>query len=159
MTKQEKLDIKLLMTGIKGSLFDEQWHNIVNEFPFVLQDDDDIEDDCLIPEELIITNEDPVSIGRKSMKRKSELAMDNLQLEAAVRDIRQAYGVTFDLIHGVAIGHEQAMGFYVNSKQTFYRPYSGHDGAIAFASNENESAYLRSLGYVSLKELKDVDSN
>ena len=161
MTKQEKLAVKSSLLRIKDSLFRDAWEDIVEEHPYVLQDDDDIEDDILIPEELIITNagQDPVYIGKLSMKRKSELARGNAKLNVAVDNIKEAYGVTFQLIHGVAEGHEESIGFYVNSKQAFYRPYSSYDGAISFAADDNEAAYLRSLGYVSLKELKDVDSN
>lgn len=158
MTKQEKLDIKFLMTGIKDSLFPEQWDNIVQEFPFVLQDDDDIDEDAVIPD-VVITSHDPVRRGKGLMMRKSELAKNNEDLSAFTRDVQQAYGVTFALIHGVAQGYEEAVGFYVRSGEVFYRPYSNNDGAISFASNEDEAAYLCSLGYVSLKELKDADNN
>lgn len=158
MTKQEKLDIKQLMTGIKGYLFPEQWDNIVQEFPFVLQDDEDIDDDA-ITTDVVVTSDDPITRGRESIKRKSEIAQNNEDLSGFVRDVQHAYGVTFNLIDGVAQDYEEAVGFYVNSKQAFYRPYSSHDGAISFASNEDEAAYLRSLGYVSFKELKDADSN
>lgn len=158
MTKQEKLDIKFLMTGIRGSLFPEQWDNIVQEFPFVLQNDDDIDDDA-ITTDVVVTSDDPVTRGKESIKRKSQLALNNEGLSAFTRCVWQAYGVTFSLIHGVAQDYEQAVGFYIHSSEAFYRPYSSSDGAISFASNEDEAAYLRSLGYVSFKELKDTDSN
>ena len=159
MTKQEKLDIKLLMTGIKGSLFPEQWDNIVQEFPFVLQDDEDIDDDVIIPEELEITNDNPIVRGMASIRKKRDIAGESVWLTKFVDEVSKLYGVEFALILGVAQGEEENVGFYVQSKQAFYRPYSSDDGAISFASNEYEAAYLRSLGYVSFKELKDADNN
>ena len=158
MTKQEKLDIKLLMTGIRGSLFPEQWDNIVQEFPFVLQDDNDIDDDA-ITTDVVVTSDSPVIRGRESIKKKSTSAQNNEDLSVFTRRVGQAYGVTFSLIHGVAQGYEECVGFYIRSKEAFYRPFSANDGAISFASNEDEAAYLRSLGYVSFKELKDAESN
>jgi len=159
MTKQEKLDIKLLMTGIKDSLFPEQWDNIVQEFPFVLQDDEDIDDDAITIEDVVVTSDSPVIRGRESIKKKSTSAQNNEDLFAFTRDVKKAYGVTFSLIHGVAQGYEECVGFYIHSKEAFYRPFSANDGAISFASNEDEAAYLRSLGYVPFKELKDAESN
>jgi hypothetical protein len=161
MTKQEKLDIKLLMTGIKGSLFPEQWDNIVQEFPFVLQEDEDIDDDAIVKEaDNDYTGGNPIEKGEKSIYKKSEYVANNYSaFERYVHAIASAYEVTFQLISGVAKGVEEHVGFYVNSKEAFYRPHSRTDGAISFASNEDEAAYLRSLGYVSLKELKDADNN
>ena len=158
MTKQEKLDIKLLMTGIRGSLFPEQWDNIVQEFPFVLQDDEDIDDDA-ITSDVVVTSDNPVIRGKKSINKKSQLAQNNEDLRAFTRDVQNAYGVTFQLIHGVAQDYEESVGFYIRSSEAFYRPHSSSDGAISFASNSDEAAYLRSLGYVSFKELKDTDSS
>lgn len=159
MTKQEKLDIKFLMTGIKGSLFPEQWDNVVQEFPFVLQEDEDIDDDAITIEDVVVTSDSPVIRGRESIKKKSTSAQNNEDLSAFTRDVQQAYGVTFALIHGVAQGYEECVGFYIRSKEAFYRPYSNNEGAISFASNSDEAEYLRTLGYVPFKELKDADSN
>jgi len=159
MTKQEKLDIKLLMTGIRGSLFPEQWDNIVQEFPFVLQDDEDIDDDAITIEDVVVTSDSPVIRGRESIKRKSQLAQDNDDMYLFTIHVKNVYGVPFAPIDGIAQGHEKYVGFYVHSKSAFYRPFSANDGAISFASNEDEAAYLRSLGYVPFKELKDAESN
>jgi hypothetical protein len=158
MTKQEKLDIKLLMTEIKDSLFPEKWDNVVQEFPFVLQDDEDIDDDA-ITSDVVVVSGDPVARGKESIKRKSQLAQNNEDLSAFTRDVQIAYGVTFALIHGVAQDYEEAVGFYIHSKQVLYRPYSSCEGAISFASNKDEVAYLRTLGYVPLNEIKDIDSS
>lgn len=155
MTKQEKLDIKLLMTGIKGSLFPEQWDNAVQEFPFILQDDGDIEDDVLIKEETKLN-----LTGEESMRKKSNKISDlGDTIYDCVSEIESQFDVTLQLINGVAQGYEKNVGFYVRSDEAFYRPYSATDGAISFASNYDEAEYLRSLGYVSLKKLKDVDNN
>lgn len=161
MTKQEKLDIKQLMTGIKGSLFPEQWDNVVQEFPFVLQEDEDIDDDAIVKEaDNDYTGGNPKDKGEKSISKKSDYVANNYSaFERYVHEIASAYGVTFALIHGVAQGYEEAVGFYVRSGEAFYRPFSANDGAISFASNSDEAEYLRTLGYVPFKELKDADSN
>lgn len=159
MNKQEKIAVKNSLLKIKDSLFRDAWEDIVEDHPFVTQDDDDIEDDAEIIVQSLSTEDNPIIRGRESIKSKSNKACNSYNLESGVELAASIYDVTFDLIKGVAIGVEANVGFYVNSKQAFYRPYSDYDGAISFASNSDEAAYLRSLGYVSFKELKDADNN
>lgn len=159
MNKQEKIAVKNSLLKIKESLFRDAWEDIVEDHPFVIQDDDDIEDDAEIIVQSLSTEDNPIFRGRESIKIKSIKASNRHDLESGVEKAASIYGVTFALINGVAIGEEANVGFYVNSKQAFYRPYSTYDGAISFASNEDEAEYLRSLGYVSFKELKDDGCN
>lgn len=153
MTKQEKLDIKLLMTGIKDSLLSGQWDNIVEEFPFILQHNDDIEDDIVV--EPPTTELPSVERGKRSIRASSEDCDNDHEIEKAFSIIQSRYAVTFAPINGVACGVEAYVGAYVYEKQMFYRHYSdyGEDGALAFCRNEDEAAYLRTLGYKPLSEL------
>lgn len=154
MTKQEKLDIKLLMTGIKDSILDSQWDNIVEEFPFILQHNDDIEDDIVV--EPPTTELPSVERGKRSIRASSEDCDNDPDIEDAFSTIQSRYNITFAPIYGIAIGVEAHVGAYVHEKQMFYRHYSssfGGDGAIAFCRNEDEAAYLRTLGYKPLSEL------
>ena len=154
MTKQEKLDIKFLMTGIKGSLFSEQWDNAVQEFPFILQHDDDIEDD--IVESPTQTETSSIELGKRSIKASSDDCRDDSDIYSAFETFKYRYKITFDPIKGVAMGVEQYVGAYIRTGEIYFRKYSdsfGGDGALAFCRNKDEAAYLRSLGYKSLNQL------
>lgn len=154
MTKQEKLDIKLLMTGIKDSILDSQWDNIVDEFPFILQYNDDIEDDIVV--EPPTTELPSVERGKRSIRASSDDCVDNSDIDSAFETLKDRYNITFDPIKGVAMGVEQYVGAYIRTGEIYFRKYSdsfGGDGALAFCRNEDEAAYLRTLGYKPLSEL------
>ena len=153
MTKQEKIAVKFLMKGIWGSLFPEQWDNIVQEFPFVLQDDDDIEDDFIAQEDKP-QEDNAVSRGRDKMRSRRQDIGGRYGIEEYTDKLKHIWGsITLDPIDGVAIGEEQGLGFYMYNSQVFVRPFTDRDMAMVITSDEDEKEYLKSLGYVNIKEL------
>lgn len=158
MTKQEKLDVKFLLLGIKGSLFDEQWQNIVNEFPFVLQDDDDIEDDVLTDTQ-DVPQVPAWEIGkRKMIDRRS--GFNHNDIEHAVDRVVGFWGTEAYVqpLDAFVVEEEHGMGLYFKPSNTFVRSTNG-GGGIVNTSDKDEQAYLLHLGYKRFSDLNIGDNN
>ena len=154
MTKQEKIAVKFLMKGIWGSLFPEQWDNIVQEFPFVLQDDDDIEDDFIAQEDNP-QEDDDVSRGRDKMMRRRDDIGGTCGIEPFIYELKRKWGLddVIEPIDGVAQGKEEGLGLYLYNSNVYVRPFSDKDMAMVITDDSDEKEYLKSLGYTNISEL------
>jgi hypothetical protein len=159
MTKQEKLAVKNSLMTIKDSLFSDAWDEIVSDHPYVLQDDEDIEDDFVVQDKPIEIN--PVSIGMMKIQQRRDSIRGStyIEMENRVLSIASTLGVTLQLIEGVAQGNEEGLGFYMQNSEVFVRQHSSADMALVLTRVEDEKEYLESLGYTNISELFDNQSN
>lgn len=153
MTKQEKLAVKNSLMSIKDSLFRDAWEDIVGDHPYVLQDNDDIEDD-FIAEEDNTQEDNAISRGRDKMWSRRRDIGGRYGIEEYTDKLKHMWGhITFDPIEGIAQGEEEGLGFYMYNSQVFVRPFTDRDMAMVITLDEDEKEYLKSLGYVNIKEL------
>jgi hypothetical protein len=157
MTKQEKIAVKNSLMSIKDSLFSDAWDEIVSDHPYVLQENDDIEDD-FIEQEDNPQEDNAVSRGKMKMAIRCENIGSNI--DDYCYNISTVWNnVTIAPIFGVAQGEEEGLGFYLNNGQVFVRQYSATDMALVLAHDKDEQEYLKSLGYVNISELFDKQNN
>jgi len=157
MTKQEKLAVKNSLMTIKDSLFSDAWDEIVSDHPYVLQDDEDIEDDFIAQEDNP-QEDNAVLRGKMKMASRSENISSNIDDYCC--NISTVWdNVTIAPILGVAQGEEDGLGFYMMNSEVFVRRYSSADMALVLTRVEDEKEYLKSLGYVNISELFDNQSN
>jgi hypothetical protein len=151
MTKQEKIAVKNSLMSIKDSLFRDAWEDIASDHPYVLQDDDDIEDDFIVKED-VKEEDDAVLRGKMKMASRGENISSNI--DDYCYNIRTAWdNVTIATILGVAQGEEGGLGFYMMNSEVFVRQYSASDMALVLTRDEDEKEYLNSLGYTNISEL------
>jgi len=151
MTKQEKIAVKNSLVSIKDSLFRDAWEDIVSDHPYVLQDNDDIEDDFIVKED-VKEEDDAVLRGKRKMASRGENISSNI--DDYCYNISTVWNnVTIAPIFGVAQGEEEGLGFYLNNGQVFVRQYSSEDMALVLAYDKDEQEYLKSLGYTNISEL------
>jgi hypothetical protein len=153
MTKQEKINVKRSMLLIKDSLFSDQWETLTEEHPYVLQDEDDIEDDVLA---IVETPEQyRWKVGKEKISGRSAKIIHE-ELASIVESLSEMWGNNIQRLNGCAIGTEYGLGFYVTASTTFlYLDGSIHGNIVVTNGDKDEAAYLRHLGYRSLVELWD----
>jgi hypothetical protein len=153
MTKQEKIAVKNSLMTIKDSLFSDAWDEIVSDHPYVLQDDDDIEDDFIAQEDNP-QEDDDVSRGRDKMMRRRDDIGGTCGIEPFIYELKRKWGLdVLDPIDGIAKGKEGGLGFYLHNSSVFVRPFTDRDMAMVITDDSDEKEYLKSLGYVNIKEL------
>jgi hypothetical protein len=153
MTKQEKIAVKNSLMTIKDSLFRDAWEDIVSDHPYVLQDNDDIEDD-FIAEEDSQQEDNTVSRGIYKMRTRRQDIGGRYGIEEYTDKLKHMWGLNvFDPIDGIAQGEEEGLGLYMYNSQVFVRPFTDRDMAMVLTSDEDEKEYLKSLGYVNINEL------
>jgi hypothetical protein len=153
MTKQEKIAVKKSLLSIKDSLFRDAWEDIASDHPYVLQDDDDIEDDFIAQEDNP-QEDNAVSRGIYKMRSRRQDIGGRYGIEPFIYELKRKWGLdVLDPIDGVAIGEEEGLGFYMYNSQVFVRPFTDRDMAMVLTSDEDEKEYLKSLGYVNINEL------
>jgi hypothetical protein len=154
MTKQEKITVKNSLMTIKDSLFSDAWDEIVSDHPYVLQDDDDIEDDFIAQEDNS-QEDNAVSRGRDKIMRRRDDIGGRCGIEPFIYELRYKWGLddVIEPIDGVAQGEEDGLGFYLYSSRVFVRPFTDRDMAMVITDDSDEKEYLKSLGYVNIKEL------
>jgi hypothetical protein len=146
MKKAEKLELKRSLSQISGSVFPEQWNKIVEDFPFIIIDDEDIEDDLDIVEE---EAESLVEIGRKEYDNK-KTELKELFREAA--GMMNGVGRTsIEATVGARKGKET--GLWFSSADDVYVIQHGYDMSMCFPKGEAQQEYLLSLGYKKLSDL------
>lgn len=149
MTKQEKLSIKKSLLSIKDSLFRDAWEDIVSDHPYVLQSDDDIEDDVLVVADVLNTTYWQVGID-KMRNRADNTDLDLIKLK--FNDIASAWGARIEMLNGWAKGYEKGLGVYFNTRDTFI--FSDYNStSIVPTDDKDEQEYLMHLGY---KRLSDI---
>lgn len=155
MTKQEKIAVKKSLLSIKDSLFRDAWEDIASDHPYVLQDDDDIEDDFIAREENQ-QEDNAVLRGKMKMKERIERVRGGGDITRLIETLKYSWeAITLDAIWGVAQGEEEGLGFYLINNEVFVRQYSATDMALVLAHDKDEQEYLKSLGYVNISELFD----
>ena len=153
MTKQEKIAVKNSLMTIKDSLFRDAWDEIVSEHPYVLQDDDDIEDDFIAQEDKP-QEDNAVSRGRQKMMKRKDNVGGRFGIEPYIDKLKHMWRLNIlDPIAGVAQGEEESLGFYLINSSVFVRPYSSHDMAMVITDDSDEQEYLKSMGYTNISEL------
>jgi hypothetical protein len=153
MTKLEKITVKNSLMTIKDSLFSDAWDEIVSDHPYVLQDNDDIEDD-FIEQEDNPQEDNAVSRGRDKMMSRRDDIGGRCGIEPFINELKWKWGLdVLDPIDGIAKGKEQGLGFYLYNSHVFVRPFSDRDMAMVITDDSDEKEYLKSLGYVNIKEL------
>jgi hypothetical protein len=155
MTKQEKIAVKNSLMTIKESLFSDAWDEIVSDHPYVLQDDDDIEDDFIAQEDNP-QEDNAVLRGKMKMEKRKDYVGGRFGIEPYIDKLKDKWGLggdALDPIDGVAIGEEEGLGFYMYNSQLFVRPFSSYDMAMVITSDSDEQEYLKSLGYTNISEL------
>jgi hypothetical protein len=153
MTKQEKLAVKNSLMTIKDSVFRDAWEDIVGDHPYVLQDNDDIEDD-FIAEEDNSQEDNAISRGIYKMRSRRQDIGGRYGIEEYTDKLKHIWGsIMLDPIDGIAQGEEKGLGLYLYNSQVFVRPFTDRDMAMVLTSDEDEQEYLKSLGYVNIKEL------
>jgi hypothetical protein len=146
MKKAEKLELKRSLSQISGSIFPKQWEEIVESYPFVNIDDEDIEDDLDIIEE---KEESLVEIGRKEYENKKP-ELSELFRDAA--GIMNGVGRTsIEATVGARKGKET--GLWFSSADDVYVIQHGYDMSMCFPKGEAQQEYLLSLGYKKLSDL------
>jgi hypothetical protein len=153
MTKLEKITVKNSLMTIKDSLFSDAWDEIVSDHPYVLQDNDDIEDD-FIEQEDNPQEDNAVSRGRDKMAKRRDNIGGRCGIEPFIDELKYNWGLdVLDPIDGIAKGKEEGLGFYMYNSQVFVRPFTDRDMAMVITDDSDEKEYLKSLGYVNIKEL------
>ncbi len=153
MTKQEKISVKNSLMTIKDSLFSDAWDEIVSDHPYVLQDDDDIEDDFIAQEDNP-QKDNAVSRGRQKMRERKDYIGGRFGIEPYINKLKHMWRLDFlDPIDGVAQGEEESLGFYLINSSVFVRQYSATDMALVLAHDKDEQEYLKSMGYTNISEL------
>ncbi len=151
MTKKEKISVKNSLMTIKDSLFSDAWDEIVSDHPYVLQDDDDIEDDFIAQEDKP-QEDNAVLRGKMKMASRGENISSNIDDYCC--NIRTVWdNVTIAPILGVAQGEEGGLGFYMMNSEVFVRQYSASDMALVLSHDKDEQEYLKSLGYTNISKL------
>ena len=154
MTKQEKINVKRSMLLIKDSLFSDQWETLTEEHPYILQDEDDIEDDVIA---ITDTHKaDRWKIGKEKIAGRSA-KINHEELGSIVLSLSEMWGNNnIQRLSGCTIGTEYGLGFYVTASTTFlYLDGSIHGNIVVTNGDKDEAAYLRHIGYRSLVELWD----
>jgi hypothetical protein len=145
MKKAEKLELKRSLSQISGSIFPKQWEEIVESYPFVNIDDDDIEDDLDIVEE---EAESLVEIGRKEYdNKKPELSHLFMNAAGMMNGIGR---ISIEATKGARKGKETGLWFS-DAEEVYIAPF-GTDISMCFPDNEAQQEYLLSLGYRRLSD-------
>ena len=154
MTKQEKIAVKNSLMTIKDSLFRDAWEDIVSDHPYVLQDNDDIEDDFIAQEDNP-QEDDDVSRGRDKMMRRRDDIGGTCGIEPFIYELKRKWGLddVIEPIDGVAQGKEEGLGLYLYNSNVYVRPFSDKDMAMVITDDSDEKEYLKSLGYTNISEL------
>lgn len=155
MTKQEKLAVKNSLLSIKDSLFSDAWEDIVSDHPYVLQSDDDIEDDVLIVAD--VPDIPSWQVGRDKMKNRADNTdLDIIKLK--FNDIASAWDARIEMLNGLAKGYEKGLGIYFNTRNTFI--FSDYvSTSIVPTDDEDEQEYLMHLGYKRISDIITILNN
>lgn len=149
MKKSEKIEIKKVMVPMLSNMFDRERAEVVSRFPFLEQEDDDIEDDLpelVEPVAKKAIDDNPFNYADTNWDDDEEdwETVDNLT------------GGKIQLIAGAAYGYEEGYGIYLSEFHTFMINVSSQSSGsnpginIVPVSTVDQIRYLESVGYVVL---------
>ena len=158
MTKQEKIAVKSSLLPLQHQLVQDQWDDLVSDHPYVLQDDDNIEDDFISVPDIEMQRERWM-IGRDKIKERSNQASSNNELYDKIESIEAMWGTgNIQLLMGCAVGQESHTGLYLRSENTFIY-WDSYNAGLVTTHDEDEAAYLLHIGYSRLSDIAPKKSN